>query len=233
MQRTSKHWTPWRRFFAAAVAFACAGCGSESDRPPPNVILMVIDTLRADHLGGYGYFRDTTPVLDTFIEEGVRFDAAIAPGSWSPPSQISIITGVNPYLHGVNDFGHRIRSPIDPLGTILKRHGYATGLFSSHRALHTSVERSTEGMDHQLVALDRDREPLDDLARVGPDHVTADHPVALRVDDELHHRAFVVLGERVLERAERRPVDIDLAEAFASLSLGEPDAAHGRLAEHR
>ena len=164
MQRTSRRWTPWRRFFAAAVAFTCAGCGSEPDRPPPNVILMVIDTLRADHLGGYGYFRDTTPVLDTLIEEGVRFDAAIAPGSWSPPSQISIITGVNPYLHGVNDFGHRIRSPIDPLGTILKRHGYATGLFSSHRALHTSVERSTEGMDHQFVALDRDREVLEDAA---------------------------------------------------------------------
>jgi len=146
---------------ALMTLLVSAACQPEDPaRPDPNVVLIVIDTLRADHLSGYGYYRDTTPNLDALSREGVRFDSAIAPGSWSPPSQISIITGVNPYLHGVHDFGQRIRDGIDPLGSLLKEQGYTTGLFSSHRALHHGVERISEGMDVQFVEPDRDRRML-------------------------------------------------------------------------
>jgi arylsulfatase A-like enzyme len=150
----------WASLLVATLLVSAACQLGDQTRPDPNVILIVIDTLRADHLSGYGYYRNTTPKLDAFIQEGVRFDSAIATGSWSPPSQISIITGVNPYLHGVNDFGQRIRDEIDPLGSLLKKQGYTTGLFSSHRALHHGVERSTEGMSTQFVELDRDRRIL-------------------------------------------------------------------------
>ena len=74
----------WAPIFATISTLLFVSCGFGTHHPAaPNVILIVIDTLRADHLSGYGYYRDTTPVLDALMKEGVRFDAAIAPGSWA------------------------------------------------------------------------------------------------------------------------------------------------------
>jgi arylsulfatase A-like enzyme len=128
----------------------------------PNVLLIVIDTLRADHIHGYGYPRETTPQLDRFIAEGVRFDVAIAPSSWSAPSHTTIITGTSPYHHSVFDWGQQIAAGVEPLAVHLKRRGYATGLFSSHRGLHRGVRGITHGSDHVVVLRNRqDAEVLD------------------------------------------------------------------------
>ncbi|ABA48398.1 hypothetical protein BURPS1710b_0499 [Burkholderia pseudomallei 1710b] len=80
---------------------------------------------------------------------------------------------------------------------------------------------------------DRDRDALDDLRRVAPDHVRADDALAVARDDELHERLFVAAGQRVPQRAERRLVDVERAELGARLRLGEPDRRDLRLAEHR
>jgi len=148
-----------RRWIALGVlALACSvGCergpgrNPEADPNAPNVILLVIDTLRADHIHGYGYPRETTPTLDRFIREGVRFDAAIAASSWSPPSHVTILTGTNPDRHKVFTFGFPIPAGIDPLAVHLKARGYATGMFSTHMALHRSVGRIREGLDTHFV----------------------------------------------------------------------------------
>ena len=71
---------------AALILVMGSGCSeaapSLDDGPSPSdVILLIIDTLRADHIHGYGYPRETTPTLDSFIGGGVRFDGEIAPGS--------------------------------------------------------------------------------------------------------------------------------------------------------
>ncbi len=64
-----------------------------------NIILISIDTLRADHLGCYGAGRDTSPNLDRLARDGVRFRQAIAPSSWTLPSHASMLTGLNPSHH--------------------------------------------------------------------------------------------------------------------------------------
>lgn len=68
----------------------------------PPIIFIVIDTLRADHVGCYGYERPTTPNLDAFAETAVRFDNAAGASSWTVPSMASLVTGVYPWRHGVH-----------------------------------------------------------------------------------------------------------------------------------
>jgi arylsulfatase A-like enzyme len=74
--------------------------GARDDRP--NVLLVSIDTLRADRLGCYGHFRPTSPHLDQLAAEGVRFAHAISQAPWTTPSHMSLFTGLYPSAHGVN-----------------------------------------------------------------------------------------------------------------------------------
>ncbi|MDH3815933.1 MAG: sulfatase-like hydrolase/transferase, partial [Acidobacteriota bacterium] len=64
-----------------------------------NVVLITLDTTRADHIGCYGYQYDTSPRIDQLAEEGVRFDFAIAQSSETPISCASQLTGTYPYRH--------------------------------------------------------------------------------------------------------------------------------------
>lgn len=76
-----------------------------ADSPVRRVILITLDTVRADKLGCYGYFRDTTPQLDRFAQECVRFTRCLAPVSNTTPSHASMLTGVDPHEHGIlNNF---------------------------------------------------------------------------------------------------------------------------------
>ena len=93
----------------------------------PNVIVYVIDTLRADHLGCYGYRRPTTPRIDAFAASAVRFTAAIAQSSWTLPATASILTGLVPGHHGAIDREHGIRSGVATLAEALP--GYQTTAF--------------------------------------------------------------------------------------------------------
>src|SRR5581483_5834575 len=68
----------------------------------PNVLLVVVDTLRADHLSTYGYARPTSPELTAIANQGVLFENAIAPSSWTLPSHASILTGRYPHDHHVD-----------------------------------------------------------------------------------------------------------------------------------
>ncbi|MBI5364924.1 MAG: sulfatase [Planctomycetes bacterium] len=122
---------------AAALLFAT--CGREPTRRP-NVLLVSIDTLRADHLGCYGYPRDTSPNLDRFASEGVLFERAVSTTSWTLPAHISMLTGLPVSVHGVCDdrlwsrtspIGHRIPPPLRGtfLSESLKAAGYATAGF--------------------------------------------------------------------------------------------------------
>lgn len=93
-----------------------------SDRP--NVLLVTLDTLRADHLSSFGYSRPTTPNIDRLAREGVLFENAFATASWTLPSHASIMTGRYPYEHRAG--GGPLNSQYPTLAEELHSRGYAT-----------------------------------------------------------------------------------------------------------
>ncbi|NNL66168.1 MAG: sulfatase, partial [Myxococcales bacterium] len=93
---------------------------------PPNVVVYLVDTLRADHLGVYGYERPTSPVLDRWAAQSVVFDRAYAPSSWTRPSVVSLLSGLDPIRHGVEDRLDVIPDDVRLLSEQLRSRGYAT-----------------------------------------------------------------------------------------------------------
>jgi arylsulfatase A-like enzyme/Flp pilus assembly protein TadD len=102
-----------------------------------NVLLVTIDTLRADALGCYGGVA-ATPALDRVASDGVRFDFAHAHAVLTLPSHASILTGAYPFQHGIRDnSGYRLAAGARTTATVLKRAGYATGAFVAAFPLHS------------------------------------------------------------------------------------------------
>lgn len=93
-----------------------------------NVILVTIDSLRASHLGAYGYHKPTSPQLDALAGEGVRFEAAFAPGIPTMPSFTTLMSGMHPLRHGITAHasGQRLAPEVPLLAQYFKRLGYAT-----------------------------------------------------------------------------------------------------------
>jgi arylsulfatase A-like enzyme/Flp pilus assembly protein TadD len=126
---------------AAAVAVAAALAYFGWTRLPPpalprdpslSVLLVSIDTLRADALGAYGNARVRTPWIDRLAREGVRFDAAHAHNVVTLPSHVNMLTGLLPFEHGVRDNnGFRVPKDAKTLAALLKPRGYRSGGFVS------------------------------------------------------------------------------------------------------
>lgn len=95
-----------------------------------NVVLISVDTLRADHLNAYGYERrQTSPWIDGLVGLGVRFDRAQAPRSLTWPSLASVLTGLYPRSHGATTNGYEISEALQTLPELLQAAGYQTGAF--------------------------------------------------------------------------------------------------------
>ena len=88
------------------------------------VILISMDTLRADHLGCYGYGRDTSPNMDALARDGVRFRRVMAASSWTLPSHISLMTARNTVNHGVVAPEFRLDPEVPTLPEVLKGRGF-------------------------------------------------------------------------------------------------------------
>ena len=101
-QRRVRRWRDRRHRHRAAGGVAHARCRAGPSRY--NVLLITLDTTRADHLHCYGYGRETSPNLDTLAADGVRFDCAISASAITPISHASILTGLNPDRHGLRVF---------------------------------------------------------------------------------------------------------------------------------
>lgn len=108
-----------------------AGCGKTSN---PNIILIIVDTLRADHLGCYGYHRDTSPAIDSLSETGMLFLNVHGQSSWTLPAITTIFTGLNVKEHGAGRRGNSVYAMNHDVPTIpllLKREGFNTmGIFN-------------------------------------------------------------------------------------------------------
>ncbi len=108
------------------LALCTAGCAGQTDDVPRNLIVISIDTLRADRLGCYGYERDTSPALDAFAERAVRFQHAVAESSWTLPSHFSLLSGLYPSTHGVVDPTLRPSDETPLLAEKLRDEGFYT-----------------------------------------------------------------------------------------------------------
>jgi len=133
----------------------------------PNIILIVVDTARADHFSSYGYSRNTTPNVDQFAERGVLFENAISASSWTLPSMFSVFTSLLPHQHGAGTY--RALEP-RTLAEILRSGGYETAGFNANpyygvisrglgRGFETYID-STRSMGYSL-----------DLTRIGRDYI--------------------------------------------------------------
>ena len=95
-------------------------------------MVYLIDTLRADHMGCYGYPRDTSPNLDRLAREGVLFERAYAPSSWTRATVGSLFTGLLPPGHGAQRRDQALRGDVPTLAEMLREQGYATAAFISN-----------------------------------------------------------------------------------------------------
>ncbi|MFT7463415.1 MAG: arylsulfatase A-like enzyme [Pseudohongiellaceae bacterium] len=126
-----------RTLAAFGLCALLAACGPEQQSPPVgaapprNVVLISIDSLRADHLGSYGYSRNTSPNLDALAQRGVLFETCVAESSWTLPTHASLLTGVSSGAHGLDHDGVSLPEALPTLAERLSDAGWRTrGLWS-------------------------------------------------------------------------------------------------------
>ena len=113
-----------------AVAMASIASAQTSPKPGrPDVYLITIDTLRADHVHCYGYDKVQTPALDDLAQHGVRFAQAFTPSPLTNTSHASILTGLLPSAHGVTDFAKPLADSHPTWAELLKSNGFQTAAF--------------------------------------------------------------------------------------------------------
>lgn len=140
---------------------------SPSTRVPgrrPNVLIYLIDTLRADHLGIYGYGRPTSPEIDAFAHRATLFRHAVAQSSWTKPSVASVLTGLNPQLHGVNDRKDALAEEATTLAEYLwEDGGYETAaIFTNGNLAHMGLGQGYAHYQHLREGTDRNIHVLSD-----------------------------------------------------------------------
>ncbi len=105
----------------ALLVFPCFGPAQSTSRP--SVILITVDTLRADRISPYGYTRGKTPSMESLAQEGVLFENTYVQTPITLPSHASILTGTYPMYHRLQDVVGRLREGVPTLATILKQNG--------------------------------------------------------------------------------------------------------------
>lgn len=109
-----------------ALCALLLSCAPSEDLPRPNIVLIVIDALRPDHLGCYGYGRPTSPVIDDIARTGILFETAVAPAPWTKTSFSSFLTSLYPFQHGVVGWESIMPESVVTLPEVLAASGYNT-----------------------------------------------------------------------------------------------------------
>ena len=209
----------------AASGLAAPGCNRIAATRPapkgPNLLLVTIDTLRADHVGVYGAADAQTPVLDRLAAEGTRFTTAIASAPLTLPSHASILTGLYPPHHGVRYNGiSRLQPSFDTLTERLRDAGYATGA-----VVGSYVLAGKYGLDQGFEHYDDDTRSRGDPAERPASEVTngalawlerAERPFFLWVHYYDPHERYAPPAP-FAARFEERPYDGEIAYVDAEL----------------
>jgi choline-sulfatase len=115
--------------FVLLVATALARESETPKSSPPDIFLITIDTLRADHVHCYGYTNGSTPALDALAKDGLRFTQAFTPSPITNTSHASILTGLLPGSHGVTDFAVPLSTAHPTVAELLRARSYRTAAF--------------------------------------------------------------------------------------------------------
>ena len=163
--------------FAMAISLqplAMAGCGKAPTAKPTarNLLLVTIDTLRADHVGAYGYARSQASFVDEVARSGVTFEHAYAAAPITLPSHATLMSGRYPPGHGSRDNGMQVSKTVPTMAAELKAHGFRTAAFVAAFPL-----------DHQF-GLDRGFDVYSDRLPRGPDGKPLNERPASQVVDE-------------------------------------------------
>lgn len=152
--------TRFRTSILAALLLAGLGqCSSHGGRP--DIVLITVDTLRADHVGLFGYGRNTTPNIDAFFGEGTVFERAYATSSFTPTSVVSILTGLIPQHHGVRYFLEPVAPDVTTVPKSLGDAGYQTAAIVSNAVLEaewTKLDAHFDHYDDRVTERERTRE---------------------------------------------------------------------------
>jgi len=143
--------SPW--LLAAAVAAAASTPAVTS--PRPSIVLITLDTFRADHVGAVRGGRPLTPALDGLARSGVRYTRAITASPLTLPAHCTLMTGVDPPAHGVHDNGaSALPADVATLASVLSARGYATAAFVSSRVLDRrfGLDRGFDLYDDAMTA---------------------------------------------------------------------------------
>jgi arylsulfatase A-like enzyme len=188
---------------ATALALGAASCTREAR---PDIVLVSIDSLRPDHLGSYGYARDTSPRIDALAAAGARFTTATSTTSWTLPAHAALFTGLHDATHGLSSDGLRLADEHVTLAEVLRGAGWRTAGFFGGPYLHPAFGVA-QGFDSYQSCMTRlaDDVPEGELraqALGGAETAHAD-----------------VTGPRLLEEAERWLATLDETPFFLFLHL--------------
>ncbi|MGE0638861.1 MAG: sulfatase [Thermoanaerobaculia bacterium] len=135
--------------FSVPVRAVAGDAGTER----PSVVVVTVDALRADHLSSYGYRRPTTPAIDALLARGARFAVARTPEPLTAPSMASMLTSLEPDVHGASRNALPIRPGLPSLGTILRERGYRTAAFVTNWTLRSDLTGLEEHFDEYIEVL--------------------------------------------------------------------------------
>lgn len=197
------------------LASACGKAPAPSAAPGArNLLLVTIDTLRADHVGAYGYARSQASFVDEVARSGVAFERAYAAAPITLPSHATLMTGRYPPGHGSRDNGMHVSKAVPTIATELKAHGFRTAAFVAAFPL-----------DHQF-GLDRGFDMYSDRLPRGPDGKQSNERPASQVVDE-------AIGWLRTGAASPQPLAPSPDRFFAWVHVFEPHAPYGDASDRR
>lgn len=187
------------------------------------MLCITVDTLRADHLSCYGYAKSTTPRIDAFAEQALRFENASTPRAKTTPALASLFTGLYPHEHGVRDLTEPLAASVPTLAEHLARAGWRTGAVVGNWVLVNERSGLARGFDAWI-------ERLPDTQGVPP------HDVPQRTAHSLTDAGLALLGLGPADLADglREPLArADGAPWFLWLHYMDPHGTYEPPTEHR
>jgi arylsulfatase len=152
----------------AAALGGCAGDGEPEKEGVRSVVLVTIDTLRADRLSSYGHWRETSPSLDAFLDRGARFEYAFSTSSLTAPSHVSLMTGLYPEYTsvGTDNRKYSLIEETTTLAEICRDAGMRTGAVVSNFVLHRGLglDQGFESYDDDLTDREMNRDVPEQIA---------------------------------------------------------------------